>query len=52
LSLYLSSFDYGFLPEAIAWGESLAARIAQDLGCTRVDVNRPLERIYARVEEL
>jgi len=50
LNLYLSCFDHGFLPDSLAWGEHLAARIAQDLGCIRVDVNRPLERIYARVE--
>lgn len=50
LNLYLSSFDHGFLPDGLAWGEHLAARIASDLGCERVDVERPLERIYARVE--
>ena len=50
LSLYLSSFDHGFLPDNLAWGEHLATRIAQDLGCSQVDVSRPLERIYARVE--
>ncbi|WP_288803940.1 hypothetical protein [uncultured Novosphingobium sp.] len=52
LNLWLSSFDHGFLPDILAWGESLAARIAKDLGCCRVDVSRPLERIYAIVERI
>lgn len=45
---YLQFFDHSILADSVAWGEDLAARIAEDLGCDMVEVKRPLERIYAR----
>lgn len=52
LNRYLSFFDHSVLADVVAWGEHLGARIAEDLGCVRVEVNRPLERIYARIDAL
>lgn len=43
--------DHKRLPEELSLGENLAEHIAARLpGCIAVDVNRPLERIYARWE--
>lgn len=43
--------DHKRLPEELSLGEHLAEHIADRLhGCIAVDVNRPLERIYARWE--
>lgn len=50
LQKYLSIFDHTVLADDISWGETLAKTILIGMGCTRVDVNRPLERIFARVE--
>lgn len=47
---YLSIFDHSVLADGVAWGEKLAEAIMHGLGCVKVDVNRPLERIYATVE--
>jgi chromosome condensin MukBEF MukE localization factor len=42
-------FDHQTLEHELCLGENLAAEIGRQLpGCIQVDVNRPLERIYAR----
>lgn len=46
---YLSVFTHTILPDTMGRGEDLARYILEDLGCVKVDVNRPLERIYAQV---
>lgn len=49
LDAALSGLDHTVLPDEIALGENLAEHIAKQLpGCVEVEVNRPLERIYAR----
>ena len=50
LSKYLSVFDHTVLAEGVAWGEKLAEAILIGMGCEKVEVARPLERIYAVVE--
>lgn len=49
LEKYLSIFDHTILGDDMAWGEALGRAIIHGLGCVKVDVNRPLERIYAQV---
>ena len=45
----LSQLDHTVLPDEIALAENLAEHIAKQLpGCIEVEVNRPLERFYAR----
>ena len=46
----LAQWDHGMLPDALAWGESLATIIGRELNCYAVDVSRPSERIFARWE--
>ena len=44
-----SMFDHDTMLDELELGEKLAREIGRQLpGCIRVDVNRPLERIYAR----
>lgn len=43
----LKQFDHTHLPEHLAWGEDMAEHIGVELGALRVQVNRPLENIYA-----
>lgn len=50
LQKYLTIFDHTVLADDVAWGETLARAIIHGLGCVKVEVNRPLERIYAVVE--
>jgi hypothetical protein len=50
LAKYLSRFDHTLLPADLARGEALASDILIGLGCAVVDVSRPLEGIFARVE--
>lgn len=52
LNDYLSVFDHTVLSDGVAWGEKLGETIIHGLGCVRVDVCRPLERIYATVSRL
>lgn len=47
---YLSVFDHTVLADGIAWGEKLAETILLWMDCERVEVSRPLERIYAIAE--
>lgn len=46
-----ATLDHTVLPDELRFAENLAEHIAKELqGCIAVDVNRPLERIYARWE--
>lgn len=51
LRQYLSIFDHTVLADGVSWGEYLAKAILIGMRCCRVDVSRPLEGIYAVVEE-
>lgn len=44
---FLSKFDHTHLPDHLAWGEDMAQAIGTALGAVRVQVNRPMEHIYA-----
>ena len=50
LEHYLKVFDHTVLGDDIAWGEALAKSILIGLKCVRVEVRRPLERLYATAE--
>ena len=55
LDQVVSRLDHNCLPDKIAWGEALARYIGDAINsehdsCIAVDVNRPIERIYARWE--
>lgn len=50
LEHYLKVFDHTVLGDDIAWGEALAKSILIGLKCVRVEVRRPLERLYAMAE--
>lgn len=50
LQQYLRAFDHTMLGEDAAWGEALAKSILVGLQCIRVEVRRPLERLYAVAE--
>lgn len=49
LTNYLRVFDHSVLADGIAWGEKLAETICAGLDCVKVEINRPLEGIYAVV---
>ena len=50
LQQYLKVFDHTVLGDDVAWGEALAKSVLIGLKCVRVEVRRPLERLYAMVE--
>ena len=50
LQRYLRAFDHTMLGDGTAWGEALAKSILVGLQCQRVEVRRPLERLYAMAE--
>ncbi len=50
LSKYLSIFDHQVLADGVAWAESLAKAILIGMDCERVEISRPLERLYAVAE--
>lgn len=50
LNEYLSVFDHTVLADGVAWAESLAKSIVFGMGCARVEISRPGERLYAVVE--
>lgn len=52
LNKYLSIFDHAVLADGIAWAEKLAETIMLGMGCEKVEVRRPLERLYAVVERI
>lgn len=47
---YLSIFDHAVLADGVAWAEKLGEAIIHGLKCVRVEIRRPLERIYAIIE--
>lgn len=51
LADYLRIFDHTVLGDTIAWGESLGQSLIMGLGCCKVEISRPLEGIYALVEQ-
>lgn len=51
LTNWLSKFDHGQLPLGMSRAEDIASQCLMALGCIAVDVNRPLERLYARVTQ-
>lgn len=50
LQAYLKIFDHTVLADGLAWGEYLAKSILHGLECVKVEVNRPLEGLFAVVE--
>lgn len=50
LNKYLSVFDHAVLADGLAWAEKLGEAILIGMGCERVEVRRPLERLSAIVE--
>lgn len=50
LSKWLSKFDHQRLPLRMSRAEDIAEQCLMALGCVAVDVLRPLERLFARVE--
>lgn len=51
LNAVLVDYNHRTLPDNLAWGENLAARIGKQIrGCVAVDVSRPAERLFARWE--
>jgi len=49
LSDWVSQFDHGILPTDMSRAEDIGRKCLIDLQCLSVDVNRPLERIFAKV---
>lgn len=47
---YLSRFDHSVLPDELAWAEALGEKVLTDLGCVKVEVERPLEGLFAVIE--
>lgn len=47
---YLLGFDHGVLPDELAWAEALGEKVLTDLGCVKVEVERPLEGLFAVIE--
>lgn len=50
LNEVLSEFDHTRIDDEISWAEEFGSRIISILKCKRVEINRPLERIYAIIE--
>jgi len=50
LQNYLKMFDHSVLGDEIAWGEALCKAILQGMDCVDVEVRRPLERLYVKVD--
>lgn len=46
---WINKFDHALLPRNMSRAEEIARQCKTALGCYSVDVNRPLERIYARI---
>jgi len=49
LARWIDKFDHGQLPPNMSRAEAIASQCMMALGCVAVDVNRPLERLFARV---
>ena len=52
LNKYLSIFDHAVLADGIAWAEKLAETIIHGMNCKKVEISRPLERLYAVAERI
>lgn len=52
LSNYLLIFDHSVLADGVAWAEKLAESILIGMDCVKVEVSRPLERLFATAERL
>jgi len=50
LNHYLKIFDHTVLADNNAWAEALGKCIILGMGCVKVEIARPLERIYAVIE--
>lgn len=50
LRSYLSIFDHTVLGDETAWAETLATSICLGMGCVKVEINRPLEGLFAVAE--
>ena len=49
LTDWLAKFDHDELPINMTRAEEIGCAVIEALGCVAVDVNRPLERLYAKV---
>lgn len=49
LQVWLDKFDHQSLPPRMSRAEDIARQCKMALGCADVDVNRPLERLFARL---
>ncbi|WP_374413321.1 hypothetical protein [Novosphingobium colocasiae] len=49
LEAWVAKFDHDELPINMSRAEEIGRAAIHTLGCVAVDVNRPLERIYAKV---
>jgi len=49
LQSWIDKFDHQSLPPRMSRAEDIGRQCLMALGCTAVDVNRPLERLFARV---
>lgn len=50
LRSYLSVFDHQVLGDEIAWAEALAKAVCLGMRCSKVEVSRPLEGLFAIAE--
>ena len=50
LNAALKEFDHTVLDNSIAWGEKLGQELIRKLNCQKVEISRPLERLYAVIE--
>jgi 6-pyruvoyl-tetrahydropterin synthase len=50
LNAALKEFDHTVLDDSVAWGEKIGKALIQKLDCQKIEISRPLERIYAVIE--
>ncbi|MBF5091255.1 hypothetical protein F1640_14780 [Novosphingobium sp. NBM11] len=50
LKAWVAKFDHQLLPAKLSRAESIGRECLMALGCAAVDVDRPLERLYVRIE--
>lgn len=50
LTAALKEFDHTVLDNGMAWGEKLGQALIRKLDCQKVEISRPLERLYAVIE--
>jgi hypothetical protein len=46
-----ATFDHSVFADELAWAENFGAHILRCMGvsCVEIDVNRPLERVFAKI---